>query len=73
MMRQSPNPIVSGSSWLYIWFFRGTPLLVQLLFWYNIATLFPVIAWAFRSGRRSSTGAPIRSSRRSSPRYSASG
>ena len=44
IMRQSPNPLVSGSSWLYIWFFRGTPLLVQLLFWYNIALLFPVIS-----------------------------
>jgi polar amino acid transport system permease protein len=44
IMRQSPNPLVSGSSWLYIWFFRGTPLLVQLLFWFNIASLFPVIS-----------------------------
>jgi polar amino acid transport system permease protein len=44
VMRQSPNPVVSGGSWLYIWFFRGTPLLVQLLFWYNIAALFPTIA-----------------------------
>jgi len=43
VMRQSPNPIVSGGSWVYIWFFRGTPLLVQLLFWYNIAALFPSI------------------------------
>jgi polar amino acid transport system permease protein len=43
-MRRSPNPLVSGSSWLYIWFFRGTPLLVQLLFWYNIAALFPTIS-----------------------------
>ena len=40
-MRLSPNPIVSGASWLYIWFFRGTPLLVQILFWYNIGALFP--------------------------------
>ncbi|MBO0712384.1 MAG: amino acid ABC transporter permease, partial [Acetobacteraceae bacterium] len=40
VMRQSPNPIFSGLSWLYIWFFRGTPLLVQILFWYNIAALF---------------------------------
>ena len=37
VMRLSPNPIVSSASWLYIWFFRGTPLLVQILFWYNIA------------------------------------
>jgi polar amino acid transport system permease protein len=44
VMRQSPNPIVSGASWLYIWFFRGTPLLVQLLFWYNLASLFPKIS-----------------------------
>ncbi len=44
VMRLSPNPIVSGASWLYIWFFRGTPLLVQILFWYNVAALFPVIA-----------------------------
>jgi polar amino acid transport system permease protein len=28
-------------SWIYIWFFRGTPVLVQLLFWYNIAYIFP--------------------------------
>ena len=44
VMRLSPNPLVSGGSWLYIWFFRGTPVLVQLLFWYNIAALYPKIA-----------------------------
>jgi polar amino acid transport system permease protein len=43
VMRLSPNPLVSGASWLYIWFFRGTPVLVQLLFWYNIAALYPKI------------------------------
>ena len=43
VMRLSPNPLVSGASWFYIWFFRGTPLLVQLLFWYNIAALYPMI------------------------------
>ena len=36
VMRLSPNPILSGVSWLYIWFFRGTPLLVQLFFWFNL-------------------------------------
>jgi polar amino acid transport system permease protein len=41
VMRLSPNPIVTGASWLYIWFFRGTPVLVQLLFWYNASYLFP--------------------------------
>ncbi len=33
VMRQSKNVALSGTSWLYIWFFRGTPLLVQLVFW----------------------------------------
>jgi polar amino acid transport system permease protein len=36
VMRLSPNPVVSWVSWLYIWFFRGTPVLVQIFFWYNI-------------------------------------
>jgi polar amino acid transport system permease protein len=37
IMRLSPNPLLSGASWLYIWFFRGTPVLVQLLFWYEVS------------------------------------
>jgi polar amino acid transport system permease protein len=41
VMRLSPNPLVSGASWVYIWFFRGTPVLVQILLWYNIAALYP--------------------------------
>jgi polar amino acid transport system permease protein len=43
VMRLSPNPLVAGGSWLYVWFFRGTPVLVQILFWYNIAALYPSI------------------------------
>jgi polar amino acid transport system permease protein len=41
VMRLSPNPLVSGASWVYIWLFRGTPVLVQILLWYNIAALYP--------------------------------
>lgn len=41
VMRLSPNPLVSSASWLYIWFFRGTPVLVQIIFWDNIAALYP--------------------------------
>jgi polar amino acid transport system permease protein len=41
VMRLSPNPLVSSASWFYIWFFRGTPVLVQILFWYNISALYP--------------------------------
>jgi polar amino acid transport system permease protein len=44
VMRQSPNPLISGSSWLFIWFFRGTPLLVQVVFWNFIAALYPKIS-----------------------------
>lgn len=43
VMRLSTNPIVSGASWTYIWFFRGTPVLVQLLIWFNLAALYPLI------------------------------
>jgi polar amino acid transport system permease protein len=43
VMRLSPNRLVSGASWIYIWFFRGTPLLVQLVFWNYIGALYPRI------------------------------
>jgi polar amino acid transport system permease protein len=43
VMRLSPNPVVSGASWIYIFFFRGTPVLVQIIFWFNISALFPHI------------------------------
>lgn len=45
VMRLSANPVVRGASWFYIWFFRGTPVLVQLLFWYNLAALYPDITF----------------------------
>jgi polar amino acid transport system permease protein len=41
LMRVSKNPLVSGASWCYIWIFRGTPVLVQILFWSFIAALYP--------------------------------
>jgi polar amino acid transport system permease protein len=34
-MRMSRNPVLSSVSWLYIWFFRGTPLVLQVLFWFT--------------------------------------
>jgi polar amino acid transport system permease protein len=44
VMRLSPNPLIAGGSWLYVWFFRGTPVLVQLIFWYvGIAALYPTL------------------------------
>jgi polar amino acid transport system permease protein len=48
--RLSPNPMLRGASWLYIWFFRGTPLLVQLLFWNFISALYPVFVIGIPGG-----------------------
>jgi polar amino acid transport system permease protein len=41
VMRLSPNPLVAVASWVYVWFFRATPVLVQILFWSNISALYP--------------------------------
>ncbi len=41
VMYMSPNPVLRGSALFYIWFFRGTPLLLQLLLWFNLALVFP--------------------------------
>jgi len=41
VMRLSPNPLISSVSWFYIWLFRGTPVLVQIVMWFNLAYLFP--------------------------------
>ncbi|TCC01560.1 amino acid ABC transporter permease [Kribbella soli] len=43
VMRGSPNRLLSGAAGVYIWFFRGTPLLVQLVFWFNLSALYPRI------------------------------
>lgn len=44
LMRLSANKVLSMSSGAYIWFFRGTPLLVQLIFFYNISALYPKLS-----------------------------
>jgi polar amino acid transport system permease protein len=41
IMRLSPNPVLSSVSAVYIWLFRGTPLIAQLLFWNFLAALYP--------------------------------
>jgi polar amino acid transport system permease protein len=38
--RLSKNPVLQTISWTYIWAFRSIPLIVQLLFWFNIAYLY---------------------------------
>lgn len=44
IMRLSGNPVLMFSSTAFVWFFRSTPALVQLIFWFNLATLFPTIS-----------------------------
>ncbi|MFC9897328.1 amino acid ABC transporter permease [Nocardia sp. NPDC127579] len=38
--RLSHNPVLQVIAWTYIWAFRSIPLIVQLLFWFNIAYLY---------------------------------
>jgi polar amino acid transport system permease protein len=44
MARLSRDRMLNGLASLFVWVFRGTPLLVQLIFWYNLSTLFPEIS-----------------------------
>ncbi|MYW69631.1 ABC transporter permease subunit [Streptomyces sp. SID8379] len=41
VMRLSANPVLRAVSWGYVWLFRSMPILVQLLFWFNIGALYP--------------------------------
>jgi polar amino acid transport system permease protein len=51
VMRLSPNRLLSGTAWVYIWFFRGTPVFVQLFFWYDgISYLYPHLGFGIPFG-----------------------
>lgn len=39
-MRLSSNPVLTSISWVYIWLFRGTPLLVQVVLWGYLGLLY---------------------------------
>ena len=41
--RLSNNPVLQVISWTYVWAFRSIPLIVQLLFWFNIAYLYQTL------------------------------
>ena len=43
VMRLSSNPVLASVAAGYTWLFRGTPLILQLLLWFNLALVFPVI------------------------------
>lgn len=43
LMRLSRNPVTNNVAKLYVWVFRGTPLYLQLLIWFNLALVFPTL------------------------------
>ncbi|UHD46427.1 amino acid ABC transporter permease [Aureimonas altamirensis] len=43
IMRSSDNPVLQSVAFAYIWLFRGTPVLLQLMLWYNLALIFPTL------------------------------
>ncbi|KAB2790796.1 MULTISPECIES: amino acid ABC transporter permease [Hyphomicrobiales] len=44
ILAMTDNVVISTVANAYIWFFRGTPVLVQLIFWYNLGALFPALS-----------------------------
>ena len=47
VMRMSPNPVLRGVAWVYLWIFRGTPVYVQLVFWGLLGSLYQTINVGF--------------------------
>ncbi|GAA4820394.1 amino acid ABC transporter permease [Streptomyces ziwulingensis] len=39
-MRLSRSPVLSTVAWTYIWIFRSIPMIVQLVFWFNLSALY---------------------------------
>ena len=50
LMRMSKNPIIQGTATVYIEFFRGTSLLVQLFWVYYVLPFFGISLEAFTAG-----------------------
>jgi polar amino acid transport system permease protein len=44
IMRLSNNPVMNTLAWLYVWAFRGTPLLIQIVFWGYLGLLYSQIS-----------------------------
>jgi polar amino acid transport system permease protein len=50
VMRLSANPILTSISLAYVWFFRGTPVLVQIFLWAFIGAIYPEISFGVPFG-----------------------
>jgi polar amino acid transport system permease protein len=44
LLRLSSSPVLAAVGWVYVWVLRSVPLLVQLLFWYNLAALYRTLS-----------------------------
>jgi polar amino acid transport system permease protein len=51
-MRLSGNPVLRAISFGYVWLIRSVPPLVQLLFWYELASLYPRLSVGIPFGPR---------------------
>jgi len=49
-MRLSRNPVLTGLSFGFVWLIRSVPPLVQLLFWYELASLYPRLSFGVPFG-----------------------
>ncbi|SCX10917.1 amino acid ABC transporter permease [Corynebacterium jeikeium] len=47
VLRMSPNPVLQGVAWLFLWVFRGTPVYVQLVFWGLLSSLYQSVSVGF--------------------------
>lgn len=43
LMRTSQNTVLRACASAYIWLFRGMPVLLQIVIWYNLALVFPTL------------------------------
>ncbi|MFL1378015.1 MULTISPECIES: amino acid ABC transporter permease [unclassified Nocardiopsis] len=50
LMRLSGSALLASVSWTYVWAFRSIPLIVQLLFWYNLAILYDRLSFGIPFG-----------------------
>src|SRR6185312_5761672 len=50
ILRLSPNPILSGAAWVYVWFFRAIPRYVLLFFVANLGALYGTYTLGFPFG-----------------------
>ncbi|MEV0393593.1 amino acid ABC transporter permease [Polymorphospora rubra] len=50
LMRLSASPLLTSVAWGYVWLFRSVPLILQLLFWFNLALLYDQISFGVPFG-----------------------